>query len=301
MASSAFQVAFQGHRGAYGDDVALSLARSDDRCTPCAKLDEVFDAVMEGRVELGVAPIENSLAGPVLRAYDLLITHPTVIVGEVTKHIDHVLIGTTGASVQALRQVYSHPVALAQCERFFERNPHIQPVAWGDTAGAAEHITRSGRAEWAAIAGRRAARLYQGDILAEHIQDHEENYTRFVLIVRPDAALRPEPPVTTPLYKTTVLFKVTHEPGTLVRALRAFATRGVDLSSIESRPVHGSPFEYVFWIDLVGRADTPAFAAAIDEARTNALELRVLGSYPRWNERDAQAQAAGASGMAAPS
>lgn len=284
------RAAFQGHRGAYGDDVARSLVHDDTRCLPCATLDHVFESVLARSADIGVVPIENSLAGPVLRAYDLLLSQPTVIVGEATKHIDHVLIGTPTATMAGLAQVYSHPVALAQCEHFFEDHRGIQPVAWGDTAGAAEHIMRTGRSDWAAIAGRRAAVMYGGAILAERIQDHEENYTRFVIVVAPDSPWASAPGLlprqaggpAQSSFKTTIAFKVRHEPGTLVRALQAFAARGVDLCSIQSRPVHGSPFEYVFWIDLVGRSDERALTEAIGEARGSSEDLRILGSYPRW-------------------
>ena len=182
-------------------------------------------------------------------------------------------------TLNQVRQALSHPVALAQCEQFFRKHPQIQPVSVYDTAGAVERVIREGLNDAAAVATRRAAEVYGGVILAESIQDHSENYTRFLLITPSNA---PEANAETDGCKTTIVFSVGNIPGALYHSLRPFAERRIDLAKIESRPLRGSPFEYLFYLDIIGRADTTPVSDALNELRAQAKSVLVLGTYPRY-------------------
>jgi prephenate dehydratase len=271
-----YDAAFQGSRGAFSEIAAWELLTPSARLLPCPRLEEAFDAVSNSTATYGVIPVENTLAGSIHLSFDLLYQHKLSIIGETVCHIEHALVGAPGVRLEDVRYVLSHPVALAQCERFFRMHPEIQQKPEYDTAGAVEMVIRENRRDAAAIAGKRTAEIFGGVVLAERIQDHPENYTRFILVSR-DARL----PAGTVRRKTTLVFKLANAPGALVQSLRPFAERGIDLTKIESRPIKGSPFEYLFYVDLVSE---PGAAAAVDEAiqelaRISAA-LRVLGTYP---------------------
>jgi prephenate dehydratase len=257
-----------------GDGVAL---------LPCWKFEDVFLAVESGRAAHGVLPIENTLAGSVQASYDLLAERSLTIVGETVSRISHALLAPRGSQTATLRHVLSHPVALAQCEGFFRRHAHIEPVPVYDTAGAVERVVREGRPEQGAIASRRAADVYGADVLAEAIEDHPENYTRFLLITTPSRAAEAAatPRAAGVGHKTSLVFRVANRPGALFECLGHFASRGVDLAKIESRPLRGRPFEYVFYLDLLGDAAEPPVAEALAALLRSTAMLRILGSYPR--------------------
>lgn len=271
-----YDAAFQGSRGAFSEVASWELAGAKARLLPCPRLEEVFDAVESGKARCGVIPVENTLAGSIHLSFDLLNTHNLVINGETVCRISHAVVGAPGARLADIRKVLSHPIALAQCERFFREHPEIQPVPEFDTAGAVEKVIREKLMDSAAIAGRRNAELYGGVVLADNIQDHAENYTRFLLIAREGIT----PPRGARL-KTTIVFKLGNTPGALFRALRPLADRGIDLTKIESRPIKGSPFEYFFYADLVSAPDADNVAReAIAELSALCAYLRVLGTYP---------------------
>lgn len=275
----AYDGAYQGSPGAFSEGAARVLLGQDARLLPCATLEQAFAAVVSGRARRGVIPVENTLAGSIHKSYDLLFQNDLVIVGETVRHIDHALIALPGTSLTDIRRVMSHPMALAQCESFFKRHAGIEPVSVFDTAGALETIVRDQLRDAAAIASERAAEIYQGSVLLRGIQDHQENYTRFHLLAPAGERL--------PLGhaanadKTTLVLRVKNVPGALVRVLRPFADRGLDLSKIESRPIHAAPFEYLFYLDVLARVDDPTMAAALADARTETISIRVLGSYRR--------------------
>ncbi len=276
---SVYDAAYQGTRGANSEDAAIDLLSNEAQLFPRETLEDVFAAVAQGEARYGVVPIENTLAGSIHRCYDLLFEHDVKIVGETVRRIVFALIAPPGVALSAVRKALSHPVALAQCEQFFRKHPLIQAVPVYDTAGAVEHVIREGRGDSAAVATRRAAEVYGGVILAESIQDHSENYTRFLLITpskSPEAAKAPAED-----YKTTIVFSVGNVPGALYHSLRPFAERRIDLAKIESRPLRGSPFEYLFYLDLIGYADAKPVSDALHELRALAKSVRVLGSYPR--------------------
>ena len=275
-----YDAAYQGTRGANSEDAAIDLLSKDAKLLPRDTLEDLFLSVTNGEARYGVVPIENTLAGSIHAAYDLLFDNDVKIVDETVRHILFALIAPPGVALNQVRQALSHPVALAQCGQFFRRHPQIQPVPVYDTAGAVERVIREGLSDAAAVATRRAADVYGGVILAESIQDHAENYTRFLLITpskSPDPASRQ-----TDDYKTTIVFSVRNAPGALYHSLRPFAERRIDLAKIESRPLRGSPFEYLFYLDVIGRAGSSPLADALNELRAQAKSVRVLGTYPRY-------------------
>jgi prephenate dehydratase len=278
--TSRYDAAYQGTRGANSEDAAIDLLSKDAKLLPRETLEDVFNAVSRGEAQFGVVPIENTLAGSIHLCYDLLFEHDLKIVGETVRHILFALIAPPGVSLSQVRQALSHPMALNQCGQFFRKHPQIQPMPVYDTAGAVERVIREGLTDAAAVATRRAAEVYGGVVLAESIQDHSENYTRFLLIT-PSAASDP-PRSLSADYKTTIVFSVAHAPGALYHSLRPFAERRIDLAKIESRPLRGSPFEYLFYLDVIGRAESAPLADALDELRAQAKSVRVLGTYPRY-------------------
>ena len=267
------RVAFQGERGAFSEEAAIKLLGEEIQLVPCPTFEDLFASVGEGKADRALAPLENSLMGSVHRCYDLLLESPLTIVSEVIIPIAHHLIGCAGASFGDIRIVESHPVALAQCERFFAEHPAIKRVATDDTAASVRRVIERGDLTHAAIAGKRAAVIYNGSILREHLEDHSENYTRFVL-------LAPTADVTEEADKLSLAVRLAHRPGALHQALEPFARRGIDLLKIESRPVKGQPWQYRFYLDLQGSINDKEVDRAISELRERADEVRLLGSYP---------------------
>ncbi|HEX8335527.1 MAG TPA: prephenate dehydratase [Pyrinomonadaceae bacterium] len=271
------RVAFQGERGAFSEEAAVKLLGERATLVPRPTFESLFAAVGQGAADLALAPVENTLAGSVHRVYDLLLDSPLRINAEVVIPIRHFLIGLPGATVEDVRTVESHPVALAQCERFFASRPRIRRVAADDTAGSVAEVLRRGDGSCAAVAGRRAAEIYGGLILREGLEDHRENYTRFVL-------LAPEPSVGSEADKLSLVVRLAHRPGALHHALEPFARRRIDLVKIESRPLRGQPWEYHFYLDLRAPPGDPELEAALEELRGRAASLRVLGHYPSARE-----------------
>ncbi len=265
-------VAIQGEAGSFSHAAAREALGPGVRLVPCPTFDELFRTVEAGQAGRGVVPIENSLAGSVYEAYDALGGHALHVVGETQVRVRHCLVVRPGTALPAIRRVASHPVALAQCRRFFVDHPAITSVPAYDTAGSVRDLL-AGRLEAdAAIGSALAAQLYGGDILLEGIEDHPENYTRFLVVAR-------EPGSLDGTSKTSLVFVLPNVPGSLHRAMGFFATRGLDLSKIESRPLIGRPWEYAFYLDVLGDP-RGAVADALAELAALARELRVLGAYP---------------------
>lgn len=279
------RVAFQGERGAFSEEAAVKLLGEEIRLAPRPTFESLFAAVAEGAADCALAPVENTLAGSVHRSYDLLLESQLRIAGEVIIPIRHHLIGCPGSSFDSIKTVESHPVALAQCERFFAAHPSLRRIATEDTAGSVAHIIRQNDPTCAAIAGSRAADIYGGVILREHLEDHRENYTRFVL-------LTPSTSLTNEADKLSLVIKLPHRPGALHNALESFARRRIDLLKIESRPIRGQPWEYHFYLDLRASLKDEEVAGALEELRERASEVRVLGCYP--SARAALSQQGGA-------
>ena len=272
--------AFQGELGAFSQVAAHQLLGNAE-VLPCQRFEEVFRSLRDGRAGSAVIPIENTLHGSVHENYDHLLNFDLPIVGETNVRIVHNLIARPGVRFSRIRRVFSHPVALNQCLRFFEKNPQLERVPFYDTAGSVKMIVEQRLEDAAAIASSVAAEIYGAAILKRSIEDDRSNFTRFFLLRRPDGV----PPMPEPgdprRWKTSLVFSIRNIPGALFRALSAFSLRDINLAKIESRPLRGRPWEYLFYLDLFGRVDDPPVQNAIGHLKELAELLRVLGCYPR--------------------
>jgi prephenate dehydratase len=269
------RVAFQGEPGAFSEAAAIQLLGDAITTVPRATFDAAFAAIAERTADAILAPVENSLAGSVLRVFDLLVQSRLAIVAETILPIEMQLIAAPGTSLVDIRSVASHPMALAQCERFFAAHPQWKRVPAEDTAGSVREVLARGDKSSAAIAGRRAAEHYKGVILAESIQDNAENFTRFVLLLPENKSAAW---VSADARKVSLAMRLAHRPGALLASLEPFAKHAVNLLKIESRPIHGRPWEYQFFMD-VEASDVARLDQALSEARSATSELRVLGRY----------------------
>lgn len=273
-------VSYQGEPGAFSETAARRILGSEVSLQPCPTFEEMFERVADGRVDCCVAPIENSLAGSIHRNYDLLLESKFTVAGETNLRIVHNLIAAKGTTLSELRRVYSHPVALAQCARFLRSHSGVEPVPAHDTAGSVRLIMERGRVDEGAIASSEAAALYGGQILAAGIEDDPQNFTRFLLIVPPENAGSISVRNGARRWKTSLVLRLPNKPGALFKALGAFAMFEIDLAKIESRPVAGRPWEYAFYLDVIGHQEDPPLARALGNLSEMAEMLRVLGSYP---------------------
>lgn len=278
--NEAFRVAYQGEPGAFSETAATQLAGRGATLIPFRSFEEMFDSVAEGRADCCVTPIENSLAGSIHRNYDLLLASGLSIAAETNLRIVHNLIVPPGVALENVRRVYSHPVALAQCGRFLRQHPAMEALAVHDTAGAVRQMMETQLPGDAAIASAAAAARYGGRILVTNVEDDAQNYTRFFLLAPAGSAFGPPSVPPQSRWKTSLVLQIANEPGSLHRALGIFAAAGIDLSKIESRPIPGKPWEYAFYLDLIGKIDEPPIARAIDHLRETADSLIPLGSYP---------------------
>src|SRR5215208_919104 len=270
------KVAFQGEPGAYSEQAVFNYF-GDVETQPCESFDVVFDSVVSDSCEAGLIPIENSLAGSIHQNYDLLLRHDLHIVGEYLLRVQHCLIASPGVTKAQIKKVISHPQALGQCAAYL-RGLGVKIESAYDTAGSVKMLKESGAHDTAAIASRRAAEIYGMQILEEGVEDNAENYTRFLAISKA-AAEGPDGEA-----KTSIVFTLKNQPGALFKALSVFALRDIDLTKIESRPLQGKPWEYLFYIDLLGASHEETVRKALDHLGEYALMLRVLGSYSRFNK-----------------
>ncbi len=292
-------IAYAGEPGAFAEDAVIATFGEAPRLA-VGSFRDVFDAVTDGRAAAGVVPIENLLNGTVRETYDLLLEHDLHVVGEVVVPVRLCLAALPGQSLDAIERIYSHIQALGQAEAFLRSRPWMTMTTY-NTAGAGKLIRERGELGAAAVLSPRAAAGFGLEILAEDIQGALDNRTRFLVIAATAAAASPSPanppsdvppsagstrdlPPDDPPRRTTLAFAVRNEPGSLLRALRTFAERGVNLSSLESRPSRTAAWEYVFWADVDADAAAPACAEALAELREASTMVRVLGSYPRASE-----------------
>ena len=266
------RIAFQGEPGAYSEAAALQFA-AGAAAVPCRSFEEVFAEVERGSVTLGILPMENSIGGSIHRNYDLLVEHELPIVGEVELLVDHCLLAAPGTTVGDLKVVYSHPQALAQCEQYLQGLQGVEIIAVYDTAGGAKMVADESSPRAAAVASRRAAEVFGLEILASGIQDYAANITRFVVVGRNAA-----PPESAT--KTSIVFSLKSTPGALFKALSGFALRDIDLTKLESRPIRGRPWEYLFYVDVDMPRDSLTCGRAITHLAEFSDWVRVLGSYP---------------------
>lgn len=270
------KVAFQGEPGAYSEQAVFEYFGAVE-AQPCETFEAVFEAVDSGACESALIPIENSLAGSIHQNYDLLLRNRLQIVGEYFLRVRHCLIALPGVGKSEIRKAVSHPQALGQCAGYL-RSRGIRAEPAYDTAGSVKALREAGARDTAAIASRRAAELYGMEILEEGIEDNPENYTRFL-------AIAPAPVEPQAEAKTSIVFTLRNQPGALFKALSVFALRDMDLTKIESRPLPGKPWEYLFYIDFIGATHEETTGHALDHLGEYALMLRVLGSYPRFKGR----------------
>jgi prephenate dehydratase len=267
--------AFQGEPGAFSHAAARELMGKSVRVLPCPSFSNVFRALEEGRATHAVIPIENTLHGSILENYDHLLKHDLHITGETSVRISHQLIAMPGVNFPNIKRVFSHPVALNQCRRFFEKNPHIEAVSYYDTAGSVKMLKRERPADAAAIASQGAADIYRGVVLRRNIEDNCQNFTRFFLLTKQT----PQPRRGGAGWKTSVVFATPNVPGALFKAMACFALRDLNLSKVESRPLPGKPWEYLFYVDLLGSTHDKPVQSALANLNELAPMVRVLGSY----------------------
>jgi prephenate dehydratase len=271
-------IAFQGEPGAYSEAAVLEHFGAQTATLPCPSFDKVFAAVESGAACHGLIAIENSIGGSIHQNYDLLLQNQLWIIGEHFLRVQHCLIGNPGVKKSDVTKVISHYQALAQCEGYL-RAQNLASEVFYDTAGAVKHLKESGARDLAAVASRRAAQVYGMEIIAEGIEDNPANFTRFLVINKE--------PFTAPASddssscKTTIVFTLKNQPGSLFKALSVFSLRDIDLTKIESRPLIGKPWEYLFYVDFTGLNTSPSAARALTHLEEYATTLRVLGSYPR--------------------
>ena len=273
------RVGFQGALGAFSQEAVRKLLGDKVEVVPYTKFEEVFRALARGKIDDAVIPIENTLAGSVHENYDHLLHFDVRITGETNVRIVHNLIAPPGMRFKDIRKVYSHPVALNQCLHFFARNRKMERIPFYDTAGSVKMVMEERAPDAAAIGSAVAASIYGGNILRRSIEDDRRNFTRFF---RLNARKRlPRPRQQAAHWKTSLVFTTRNTPGALFRALSAFALRDLNLMKIESRPWHGRPFEYLFYLDFLGREEEPRVQNALGHLAELADFLRVLGSYPQ--------------------
>jgi chorismate mutase/prephenate dehydratase len=267
------KVAFQGERGAYSESAVYTFFGDETEVKPCRDLTEVFESVNKQEVPVGVVPVENSLEGSVNQTYDLFLTHNLKVSGEIIIRISHCLIANPSTSLEAVKTVYSHPQALAQCRSFLERlGSDLIPTY--DTAGSVKMLQEKGLKNAAAVASEKAAEIYGMKILAREIEDTPTNYTRFFVISKEDSPR-------TGKDKTSIIFAAKHKPGALYHALEEFEKRNINLTKIESRPTKQKPWEYNFYLDFEGHRTEKNCAQALKALQEKAAFLKILGSYPK--------------------
>jgi prephenate dehydratase len=270
----AMKVAFQGEPGAYSEEASMGYFVAPET-VPCETFEEIFTSVSSGKCEFGLIPIENSLAGSIHQNYDLLLQNQLYIVGETFLRVRHCLIGFPGVTKLEIRKVFSHPQALSQCAGYL-RSMGVKSEPTYDTAGSVKLLKALGDHTFAAIASHKAAEIHGMQIIQEGIEDNPENYTRFL-------AIAPSAVTPTGEAKTSIVFILKNQPGALFKALSVFALREIDLTKIESRPLAGKPWEYLFYIDFIGAVNEKRVKKALDHLGEYALMLRVFGSYARAN------------------
>ena len=265
-------VAILGERGTFSEEAAIALLGKQCKTVSQPTLDDLFKMTERGYADYILAPLENGLVGPIHRCYDHLVEGSLNIAAEIYLPVSQFLIGCSDATINTIRTVESHPAALGQCEMFFAENPHLIRLESADTAGSVRRAIESGDPSCAAIGSRRAAEIYRGNIIRENVEDHSDNWTRFVLL----SSETNEP---SHGGKVSLVVTLKHKPGSLHSALRAFVRRGVNLLKIESRPVKADPSQFSFYLELQMPAKESEFNAALGEISEHAESIRHLGRY----------------------
>jgi prephenate dehydratase len=270
-----YSAAFQGERGAFSFSAARKLLGTRVSPHACESFKDVFEAVTNGTATHGVIPIENTLHGSVLENYDLLLNYDLRITGETSLRISHHLIAMPGQRFKDVTQAFSHPVALNQCRQFFEKHKQIAPVSFYDTAGSVKMLKEQLPERAAAVASDDAAGIYGGRILKRNIEDNRQNFTRFFLLSGQARGQQSK----TGSWKTSIVFATANAPGALFKAMACFSLRDLNLTKIESRPLRSRPWEYLFYVDIIGSQADAAMSRALENLKETASFFKVLGSY----------------------
>ncbi len=268
------RVGFLGEHGSFSEEAALKILGKDCKTVSFPTFDELYQAIDLGKADYILSPLENSLVGSLHKCFDLLLESSLSIAAEVILPISHYLIACPEATMQTIQMVESHPAALAQCERFFAAHPILKAISSDDTAGSVKRAVESGDPACAAIGGKRTAEIYGGKILRERIENHAENYTRFVLLSK-------EPDLSNKGAKVSLVVKLSNKPGALHDALRPFVRRGIDLLKIESRPIKDEPSNFNFYMDLQAPASESELSGALKDIGEIAVNVRYLGRYSK--------------------
>jgi prephenate dehydratase len=274
------RIAFQGEKGAFSEMAAkLFFSRTPIDYLPCNTFENVFKAVKNRQAVYGILPVENSLTGSIHQNYDLLVKYIAPIQGEIKLRISHCLIAHPGVPLNRIRRIYSHPQALEQCKIFLEKLPRVTLIPSYDTAGSVKELQKNHDLSAAAIAGQQAALDYKMHVLKKGIENNQQNFTRFLII-----GARPFPQVARP-GKTSIVFAPKKNiPGVLFRSLSVFALRDIDLLKIESRPIHGKPWQYLFYLDFKGYSGQEPIRYALAHLGEITTFIKILGSYPQGRE-----------------
>ena len=270
--------AFQGELGAFSQVAIRQLLGENAKPVPCERFEQVFNQLKTSAVDYAVVPIENTLHGSVHENYDHLLNFDLPIIAETHVRISHCLIAAPGVTRPKLKRVYSHPVALNQCLKFFSQNTDLQRIPFYDTAGSVKMLMEERLGDAAAIASSAAAEIYGARILKRNIEDERSNFTRFFLLCRPGHR---QPQSTSKEWKTSIVFSTHNVPGALFRCLSAFSLRDLSMAKIESRPLRGKPWEYLFYLDVLGQTGDQNVENALSQLREFSDMVRILGSYPK--------------------
>ena len=267
------KVFFQGEHGAFSEEAAFNYFGKSIATVPCKAFEDVFQAVRKKDSTFGIIPIENSLAGSLHINYDLLLKYRLNIIGEINTRISHQLLGLKKTNIENIKRIYSHPMALQQCQTFLRSLSSVEVIESYDTAGSVMMLKDTGSKETAAIASKSAAKIYGVKVLKKNIEDYKQNFTRFLILSKKQINAIKYPA------KTSIVFSLKNEPGILFKALSGFALRGIDLTKIESRPVREKPFEYYFYLDFIGSIKESSTKYALNHLREITDDVRILGSY----------------------
>ena len=263
-------VSFQGERGAYSEEAARSFFDKEIETIPKVSFAEVLDSVFNDQAQFAVLPVENSLEGSVGESYDLLYSTTLNATGEIYHRIEHCLIGT--GSIDKIDTVYSHPQALGQCRKFISKH-NMKTIPTYDTAGSVKMVKDLNKENYAGIASRDAARIYQMPIILDNIANNLNNYTRFLVLSKQTSSQ-------TSNDKTSIIFSIKHEPSSLFKIIENFHKNNVNLTKIESRPTKSNTWEYNFYVDFDGHQDDSTISKMLAKVKQETLFMKILGSYP---------------------
>ncbi len=269
------KIAFQGEQGAYSELAAKEFFGVSKKYIPVPEFEDVYNAVSKGKVQHGILPIENSLAGSIHQNYDILLKGDLNIVGELFLKVSHYLIANEGVKRKNIRKVYSHPQALAQCKNYLKKYKNLTLIPVSNTASAVSMIKKEKYDDAAAVASMQAAIDYNMAVFGKRIEDVKNNQTRFIMLSKEPLQIKSKKKKT----KTSIVFTLKNIPGALFKALSVFALRDIDLFKIESRPVSGRNFEYMFYLDFEGNIEDKVQKNAVNHLREITSFERVLGSY----------------------